>query len=202
MFPFYLWNGNSADDSGENADDILDAALESGITTFDTACLYGAAERVLGDWIERRGVRSRVNVLTKGCYQNEERARVSPADIRSDLEESLEQLKLKSVDIYLLHRDDPSVPVETLVDCLNELKRAGKFKLFGGSNWSVERLVAANRYAAENGLQPFSISSPSYSLAEMIRDPGAAACGCPALHGKRTAGGMRRISCRFLHIPV
>ena len=157
--------------AGENADDILDAALESGITTFDTARLYGAAERVLGDWIERRGVRSRVNVLTKGCYQNEERARVSPADIRSDLEESLEQLKLKSVDIYLLHRDDPSVPVETLVDCLNELKRAGKFKLFGGSNWSVERLVAANRYAAENGLQPFSISSPSYSLAEMIRDP-------------------------------
>ena len=113
--------------AGENADDILDAVLESGITTFDTARLYGTAERVLGGWIERRGVRSRVNVLTKGCYQNEERARVSPADIRSDLEESLEQLKLKSVDIYLLHRDDPSVPVETLVDCLNELKRAGKF---------------------------------------------------------------------------
>lgn len=157
--------------AGENADDILDAALEAGITTFDTARLYGEAERVLGGWIERRGVRGRVNILTKGCYQNEERARVTPADIREDLEESLEQLKLKSVDIYLLHRDDPSVPVEPLVECLNELRKAGKFKLFGGSNWSVERLAAANRYAAEQGLRPFSISSPSYSLAEMVRDP-------------------------------
>lgn len=157
--------------TGENADEILDAVLEAGITTFDTARLYGEAEAVLGDWVERRGIRDRVNILTKGCYQSEERSRVTPEDIRSDLAQSLERLKMESVDIYLLHRDDPSVPVEPLVECLNELKEEGKFKIFGGSNWSVERLEAANRYAVNHGLQPFTISSPSYSLAEMVRDP-------------------------------
>lgn len=157
--------------SGENADEVLDAAFEAGITTFDTARLYGKAEEVLGDWVYRRRIRDRINILTKGCHHDEKGSRVTPEHIHEDLKVSLEMLRTDYVDIYLLHRDDPSVPVGSIVECLNGLREQGKIRLFGGSNWTVERLEEANEYAEKHHLQPFSVSSPSFSLAEMVRDP-------------------------------
>ena len=157
--------------AGENAGEILDAAFEAGITTFDTARLYGKAESVLGDWVRRRNLRGKVNILTKGCHPANDEPRVSPQVIREELEISLEQLQTDYVDIYLLHRDDPNVEVGPIVECLNQLKEEGKIKVFGGSNWTLQRLSQANEYASSHGLQPFSISSPSFSLVEMVRDP-------------------------------
>ena len=169
--PFIYGTATSKMMAGENADEILDAAFEAGFTTFDTARLYGKAESVLGDWVRRRSLRGKVNILTKGCYPANDKPRVSPQVIREELEISLEQLQTDYVDIYLLHRDDPNVEVGPIVECLNQLKEEGKIKVFGGSNWTPQRLSQANEYASSHGLQPFSISSPSFSLVEMVRDP-------------------------------
>ncbi|MHC4201703.1 MAG: aldo/keto reductase, partial [Planctomycetota bacterium] len=73
--------------------------------------------------------------------------------------------------LYLLHRDDPSVPVGPIVDVLNDLKREGKIVAFGASNWTHTRLEEAAAYAEANGLVAFSAASSQYSLAVQYDDP-------------------------------
>ncbi|MEA2597096.1 MAG: hypothetical protein QOF01_3565 [Thermomicrobiales bacterium] len=152
---------------------LLDAVFAQGCTTFDTAHGYGngESERALGDWIASRGVRDDVVILSKGAHHNKDRQRVTPFDITSDLHDSLARLKTDFVDLYLLHRDDPSVPVGDLVETLNAHHRAGKIGAFGGSNWSVARIQEANAYAKANDLKPFVASSPNFSLAVQSRSP-------------------------------
>jgi len=70
----------------------------------------------------------------------------------------------------MMHRDNLAVPVGEFIDVLNEHKKAGRIKVFGGSNWSIERVQAANDYAASKGLQGFSVVSNNFSLARMV-DP-------------------------------
>jgi aryl-alcohol dehydrogenase-like predicted oxidoreductase len=146
---------------------LLDTWRELGGNVVDTAHLYNAgdSERALGRWIEERGVRDEIVILTKGAHHNADRRRVTPEDITCDLRDSLARLRTDVVDLYLLHRDDPEVPVDEIVDVLNRHCAAGRIRAFGGSNWSPERLDAANAYAAARGLQGFSASSPHLSLA-------------------------------------
>jgi aryl-alcohol dehydrogenase-like predicted oxidoreductase len=116
-------------------------------------------------------VRDEVVILTKGAHHNQDRRRVTPYDITSDLHDSLARLKTDRIDLYLLHRDDPAVPVGEIVEVLNAHHRAGKIGAFGGSNWSVARIQEANAYAKANGLLPFVASSPNFSLAVQTRSP-------------------------------
>jgi len=155
----------------EDAFELLDAVFASGITTFDTAASYGDSEASLGRWIAARGVRDRVVVLTKGANTTRWRTRLTPHDILSDFETSLAKLQTDCVDIFLLHRDDPKVSVGPIVELLNELHSAGRMRVFGVSNWTVDRLEQANEYAYRHSLVPFRVASPAYSLAEMIADP-------------------------------
>lgn len=147
--------------------ELLDGVYAQGCNTFDTAHIYcgGEAERALGRWVTARGLREKVVILTKGAHHNQDRKRVTPYDIMSDLQDSLARLGTDYVDIYLLHRDNPDVPVSEIVDALNEQKAAGRIRAFGGSNWSHERIAAANAYASAKGLTPFAASSPQFSLA-------------------------------------
>lgn len=153
--------------------DLLDGALELGCTAFDTGHVYssGDCERSVGRWVNSRGIRDRVVIIAKGAHHNADRRRVTPWDITADLYDSLARFKFDSIDLYLLHRDDPSVPVEPIVDVLNEHLQAGRIHAFGGSNWSHERLGAANDYARAQGLVPFVASSPQFSLGEQARSP-------------------------------
>lgn len=153
--------------------ELLDAIFELGCTTFDTAHQYGGGdnERTVGRWVNDRGVRDKVVILGKGAHHSQDRRRVTPYDITSDLHDSLARFKFDFIDLYVLHRDDPNVPVGSIVEVLNEHKRAGLIHAFGGSNWSVERLRAANEYAAAHGLEPFAVSSPNYSLAVQVKEP-------------------------------
>jgi aryl-alcohol dehydrogenase-like predicted oxidoreductase len=161
---------------------LLDDIFELGCTTFDTAHHYnnGDSERILGRWIHERGLRDQVVIIDKGAHFNDDRQRVTPFDITADLHDSLARFKLDTIDLYLLHRDDPSVPVGPIVEVLNEHLQAGKIRAFGGSNWSPERIQAANAYAEANGLVPFVASSPNFSLAEQATPPWP---GCISISG-------------------
>jgi aryl-alcohol dehydrogenase-like predicted oxidoreductase len=163
--------------------DLLDAAYACGITTFDTAAVYagGDSERCLGAWMAERGLRDQVVVLDKGCHHNADRKRVTPFDLAADLHDALARLQTDYVDIYLLHRDDPAVPVGPIVEALNEHYLAGRIRAFGVSNWTHDRIQQALDYSAERGLVPFNISSPNYGLAEQVNDPWGP--GCVSLSG-------------------
>ncbi len=163
---------------------LLDAVLELGCNAFDTAHVYagGQAERVMGEWMAQRGNREKVFVLSKGAHHNADRRRVTTFDIASDLHDSLARLKTDYIDLYMLHRDDPSVPVGPIVEALNEHRNAGRIRSFGGSNWTVERIQEANAYAEKNGLTGFVASSPNFSLAEQVKEPWAE---CLSLSGQQ-----------------
>ena len=165
---------------------LLDAVHELGCTTFDLAHIYagGQAERVFGKWMEARGNRDEIVVLTKGAHHNADRRRVTPFDITADLHDSLARLRTDCIDLYLLHRDDPSVPVGPIVEVLNEHHIAGRIRAFGGSNWTAERVQEAVAYAEAHGLTPFAASSPNFSLAEQVEEPWAE---CVSISGPQGA---------------
>lgn len=170
---------------GQDADEVLDAAFESGINAFDTARNYGGAERSLGRWLKARGVRKDAVILSKCGHPDGNGSRVNERAIRDDLSRSLEELQTDDIDIYLLHRDDERVPVGEIVELFNQLKREGKIGAFGGSNWTHERIAAANDYAREHGLTPFAVSSPNFSLAYQQCDPWGG--GCVSITGAENA---------------
>lgn len=152
---------------------LLDSALEHGINTFDTAHVYGSGEneRAVGRWVNERGVRENIVIIGKGAHHNSDRQRVTPWDISSDIHDSLARFKFDYIDLYLLHRDDPSQPVGPIIETLNEHLSAGRIRAIGGSNWTPQRIQEANAYAEAHGLTPFIASSPNFSLAEQIKEP-------------------------------
>ncbi len=152
---------------------LLDEILELGCTTFDTGHVYGRGdnERTVGKWVNERGVRDKVVIIGKGAHHNEDRNRVTPFDITADLFDSLARFKFEYIDLYLLHRDDPSMPVGPIVEVLNEHLAAGRVRAFGVSNWTPERIMEANAYARANNLAPIIASSPNFSLAEQVKEP-------------------------------
>jgi aryl-alcohol dehydrogenase-like predicted oxidoreductase len=86
-----------------------------------------------------------------------------------DFKESLERLQFDFADLYVMHRDNPDVPVGEFVDVLNELTDAGLIRgALGGSNWSMERFEALNEYAGANGKQGFAVLNNNLSLARMV----------------------------------
>ncbi len=164
---------------GQRVDELLDSAVELGINTFDTARVYGESERSLGAWVKARGNRDKIVLLSKGGHPvirfNGTRPevlsrRITRADIRSDLETTLLKLGVDELDIYLLHRDDPSVPAGEIAEWMDELVREGKVHAIGGSNWTHQRIAEQRAYALAHGLTPFTVSSPHFSLAKLESD--------------------------------
>lgn len=180
---------------------LLDEVYALGGNTFDTAHSYmhGESELALGRWIQERDLREQVVIISKGAhpYPNVPRRRVTPFYITADLHDSLARLQTDYIDIYMLHRDDPSVPVGPIVEVLNEHQQAGRIGVFGGSNWSHERVRAANEYAAAHGLAPFTVSSPNFSLAEQMREPWP---DCLSISGR--AGAAARDWYREQRMPL
>ena len=157
----------------EEAFRCYDLAWEAGFRTFDTAHSYGDGELTLGAWLASRGHRDEAVILDKGCNPGQHGSPdvFSARTVRDQVEESLRRLRTDHVELYILHRDDPAIPVDGIVEELNRLKREGKILRFGGSNWTLERLKEAGDYAAAHGLEGFTAVSPAFSLAEFMRDP-------------------------------
>jgi predicted dehydrogenase/aryl-alcohol dehydrogenase-like predicted oxidoreductase len=152
---------------------MFDDFFEQGGNCFDSAYIYGMGrcEVVLGQWIKNRGIREQVVILDKGAHT----PHCNPQALNSQFLESLERLQTDYVDVYMMHRDNPAIPVGEFVTVLNEHKNAGRMHAFGVSNWSIERIQEANAWAAEHGLSGFSAISNNFSLARMI-DPVWAGC--------------------------
>lgn len=148
---------------------LLDAFYERGGNLFDTAWAYGAgrSEKFFGDWHRSRGVkRSSYVLISKGIHSPLH----YPDQIGKQLTESLDRMQTDYCDVYFMHRDNEEIPVGEFIDALNAEVKAGRIKdLFGGSNWSKERMDAAIRYANKNGLMAPNALSNNFALAEMIR---------------------------------
>lgn len=145
---------------------MWDDYFERGGNVFDTAFVYGGGlmEKIVGQWLRHRGVRDQSVLLVKGAHT----PHCTPEGLSKQLEISLNRLQIDKADVYLMHRDNPDVPVGEFVDVLNQHKNAGRLSVFGGSNWSIERVAAANAYASAHGLQEFSALSNQFSLARMV----------------------------------
>ena len=126
---------------------------------------------MLGQWIQSRNIRHKVNIITKGCHHDDNGKRVTPKDLFADANTSLAELNTDYIDLYLLHRDDESKPVSDIIEALNELQAQGNILSFGASNWTHTRIAEANEYAKKHGLNGFSVSSPCFSVAKRIFDP-------------------------------
>ncbi len=164
---------------GGNANNLLSTAVDAGFNAIDTARSYGRAEESIAKWLKAApGNRDKILLLTKSCdILGETKQKIVTVDrIRREIDESLKTLGTDHVDIFLLHRDDPTHPVAEYVETLEALRREGKCLAYGGSNWSHERLAEANAYAAAHGYQGMTISSPHYGLAEQVRDPWGGDC--------------------------
>ncbi|MFC5402213.1 aldo/keto reductase [Cohnella soli] len=157
-------------DNMDHVTRLSDAYIELGGNTFDSAHQYEGSEEALGRWMEKRNIRDRIVILTKGCHPDDGSPgpRVGAKFIREDMMESLERLRVKNVDMYALHRDDMTIPVGEIVEALNDAIRAGYVGTIGASNWTLNRVIEANQYAKDNHLQGFSFNSPSFSLAKPL----------------------------------
>jgi aryl-alcohol dehydrogenase-like predicted oxidoreductase len=164
---------------------LWESYLAAGGTCFDTARHYGdESEGELGRFLERAGARDGVVLVGKAAHTPDCR----PDAVAADLDRSLELLRTDRLDLLLLHRDDPAVPVGEFVDALDAEVRAGRADAVGVSNWPADRFDAFNAYAGRHGRAPALLLSNQLSLAEMV-EPVWAGClrADPAWHERTGA---------------
>ncbi len=164
--------GGRLDVDGTRA--VVDAAIEAGITLFDTSDTYGGAggsERALGEVLGQR--RDQVVLATKFGHQKADMgygpaagAKGGRAYIRRAVTESLRRLRTDHIDLYQLHTPDPVTPVEETIAALHELVAEGKVRYLGHSNFSGWQLADAAHIAARNGHTPFISAQNHWSLLE------------------------------------
>jgi len=151
----------------EGAKVVVHAALDAGITMFDTAEMYGdgESERQLGAALGTR--RSEVVVATKfGWGQGTNPPGGSAEYVRRAVEGSLERLGTDYIDLYQYHRPDGVTPVEETLGALDELVRAGKVREIGSSNFTGAQVREADEVARERGYSPFVSAQNEYSWLE------------------------------------
>ena len=156
----------------DGADDVVLAALDAGVTFFDTADIYGAeyglSEAILGAAL--RGRRDEAVVATKFGHQSfaSPLADVGPrggrAYIRAAVEGSLTRLATDRIDLYQLHTPDPATPIEETLAALAELVDEGKVRAIGHSNLDGDGIRAADDAAIAGGFPRFASAQNEYSL--------------------------------------
>jgi len=157
------------------AADCVRAALDEGITTFDTADVYagGSAEEVLGRALH--GVRREsLEIFTKvywpmGTGRNDRG--LSRKHITESLHASLRRLQTDYVDLYQAHRYDHQTPIEETMRAFDDLVRAGKVLYVGVSEWRAEEIAAALRVAGELGLDRIVSNQPQYNMLWRVIEP-------------------------------
>jgi len=160
--------------SEEHALTMLDRFVEHGGTTIDTARVYGqttpggpsASEQVIGLWMQKNGMRDKVVLATKGVAPEPSgKSRFSYKNLMLDIERSQDELRTDHFDFWFCHRDDVRIPVDEIMDMFAPLVDARIIRNLGASNWTVDRIEAANRYAEKRNLPRFVTSEIQWSLA-------------------------------------
>ncbi|MBR2122306.1 MAG: aldo/keto reductase [Lachnospiraceae bacterium] len=149
---------------------LYDCYRENGGNCIDTARAYsgGRSESMVAEYLNSRKCRHEIILSTKGGHPtdaNPQKSRLTRAEILSDLETSLLTLGTDYVDIYWIHKDDPDVPIEDIVETCADIIRSGKARIIGASNYTTERMAAAREYALAHDLPPFLGSQIQWSLA-------------------------------------
>jgi aryl-alcohol dehydrogenase-like predicted oxidoreductase len=143
---------------------VVEAALDAGITFFDTAEVYGSgggSERFLGELLEGR--RERAIIATKFAWEADAGGG-SAESVRRAIAGSLERLRTDYIDLYYLHRPDSKTPIGETLGALDSLVEAGTVRAIGCSNFSAEQLAEADRVARELGTARFTVLQNQYSL--------------------------------------
>ena len=151
-------------------DAVVGAALDAGITFFDTADIYGGtqSEEFLGHALGAR--RGEVVLATKfGMKVDERRNGAHPEYVRQALEDSLRRLGTDYIDLYQLHQPDPRVEIGDTLDALAGLVRAGKVREIGCSNFTAEQLRTADATSRSRGIARFVSVQNEYSM--LHREP-------------------------------
>ncbi|AWB08472.1 alcohol dehydrogenase (plasmid) [Azospirillum humicireducens] len=153
---------------------LLDAFVDAGFNFIDTADVYsawapgntgGESETIIGNWMKSRGNRDSIVLATKvGSEMGPGRKGLSPAWIRTAVEDSLKRLQTDRIDLYQSHWDDPSTPFEDTLGAYKELIDQGKVRAIGASNLTAARLREALEVSARTGLPRYETLQPDYNL--------------------------------------
>ncbi len=156
--------GGRIDEAASHA--VIDAALDAGVTFFDTADVYGnrgGSEEIIGRALAGR--RDEVVLATKFGHDlgDGETARGARPYIRKALEASLRRLQTDRIDLYQYHRPDGVTPLEETLEALHELVQEGTVRAIGSSNFTPAMLDESAALASERGLSPFVSEQSEYS---------------------------------------
>ena len=194
-----LWGVSGGDVWGDQAEqdaiDAIHAAIDEGVTFFDTAEGYGDgySEELLGKALETRN-RDDLVIATKVSAGN-----LRPEDLQSACERSLERLNTDYVDVYYIHRWDDDTPIRETLRTLTELVREGKVHHLAASSMAAWKLTKALWTSDVEGLERFEVTQPRFNAADypedyldVCADQGLAVCPYSPLDGGFLTGKYER----------
>ena len=173
VFPLCLGGnvfGWSADE--DESFKVLDAYVKQDGNFLDTADVYsewkegnegGESERVIGNWMKRRGNRDSIIVATK-VAKFSKRPGLSAKNILSACDDSLKRLQVDHIDLYYSHEDDENTPIGESLEAFTKLVEAGKVRYIASSNFSALRLAESLKISKENGFASYIGAQNMYNL--------------------------------------
>lgn len=158
----------------KQSEEVLDYFLDNSGNFIDTSDMYsqwgeghsgGESETIIGDWLKRRGNRSKVIIATKVGKMNT-RLGLSAANVKAACDDSLARLKSDYIDLYYAHQDDLETPIEETLGAFDSLVKAGKVRYIAASNFTAERLAQSIETSTRLGLTAYIASQDNYNLIE------------------------------------
>lgn len=162
---------------------LLDAFVDGGFNAVDTADVYsawvpghagGESESVIGRWLQARGKRDDVLILTKVAMWPKQPG-LSAANIEAAVEGSLTRLRTDYIDLYQSHQDDAATPMDETLEAYGRLVKAGKARAIGASNFSPDRLAESLETSVDKGLPRYETIQPKFNLYDRDQVEGALA---------------------------
>ncbi len=158
---------------------LLDAFADCGGNFVDTANVYArwlphgdnCSEKMIGRWLTSR--KKPLVVASKGGHPDLRtwESRINQEALTWDIDSGLRALHVDAIDLYYLHRDDPSVPIGEILELMNGFVKEGKIRYFAASNFGTARLQEADEYAKAHGIQGFAAVSNRLGTAKENPSP-------------------------------
>jgi len=157
---------------------VVSAALDAGVTLFDTADIYGSRAgeseellgKALGDRREDVVLATKFGMDMRGANGPDWGVRGSRRYIRKAVEASLRRLGTDWIDLYQMHEPDPATPIEETLAALDELVSEGKVRYVGSSNFAGWQVLDADWTARSSGLERFVSAQNKYSLYDRLAE--------------------------------